>query len=80
MSGETGSTPLKRDRSGSLKFIEVNARLGGSSISSSIAGVDFVEALMSMALGKRIHKPEVRGAIVVRYLDAVAFTRTPSSL
>jgi carbamoyl-phosphate synthase large subunit len=62
---------LKRDGFGGVRFLEVNARLGGSWVISALAGVDLVKCLISMACGEPLKIPEYREITVVRHFEEV---------
>lgn len=62
---------LKRDAFGEARFLEVNARLGGSSVISALAGVDLVKCLISMVCGEPVQIPEYREITVVRHFEQV---------
>ncbi|SDH61898.1 Biotin carboxylase [Pseudobutyrivibrio sp. 49] len=64
---------LKIDKDGNIRIIEIGGRMGGDCIGSSLVelstGVDFVKAVIDIALGQ---KPEVtptkRGYAIIRYV------------
>lgn len=62
---------LKRDRSGQLRFLEVNAHFGGTSIATMLAGVDLVRLLLLVAFRETIPIPIAREITVVRHFDEV---------
>ncbi len=59
---------FRRDWDGRLFVQEVNARLGGSSIASALAGVDMVELSVALGLGEPLEIALVRPITVLRYL------------
>lgn len=64
---------LKRDEHGCLKFIEVNARLAGSSVITRLAGLDLVRALISLAIGREWTPRPIHEITVVRFFDSLIF-------
>jgi len=62
---------LKCDRDGRLHFLEVNARLGGSNIVTTLAGVNFPQLLLSMVRGNAPSAPNIREITVLRFFDEV---------
>lgn len=62
---------LKRDRVGSLKFLEVNPRIGGGSIFATLAGVNIPKLLLDLIAGVEIAAPKPREVVVVRYYEEV---------
>lgn len=62
---------LKRDSKGFPRFLEVNARLGGSTRICSLAGFDVVGALVALALGNEVCITEYREITVIRYFNEV---------
>jgi len=62
---------LKRDRGGSLRFQEVNPRLGGSSIASALAGIDLAVLSVELGMGMRLDIPEFREVTILRYFSEV---------
>ena len=62
---------LKRDGKGNLSFLEVNPRLGGGAVVSSLAGVNIPKYLLSMALGEPFEIPMFREIKVIRHFDEI---------
>jgi carbamoyl-phosphate synthase large subunit len=62
---------LKRDDVGQLRFLEVNAHMGGTSIATILAGVDIVRFLLSIASGESFPIPPVTEMTIVRHFDEI---------
>jgi carbamoyl-phosphate synthase large subunit len=62
---------LKRDRDGCARFLEVNAHMAGTSISTMLAGVDLVRLLLSIARREPLTIPEPNEMTFVRYFDEI---------
>ncbi len=60
---------LKRDAGGRPKFLEVNPRIGGASIFSTLAGADLITLTIELALGRPVTVPDFREITVVRLHD-----------
>ena len=65
---------LRRNEDGKLKFLEVNAHLAGTAIATKLAGIDLVEKLVMMVLGKPFEIPDFQEITVIRYLDTLIAT------
>ena len=59
----------KEDANGNFKLLELNPRLGGTSIASALAGVNYVEMYMNLHLGKKVKKTYPKPIIVSRYYE-----------
>jgi len=62
---------LKRDRTGCLKFLEVNPRIGGGSIFTTLAGVNIPKLLLDLIRGIEIAAPRQKEVVVVRYYEEI---------
>jgi carbamoyl-phosphate synthase large subunit len=60
---------MKEDESGNPKFIEINPRLGGSTIFATHAGVNFPSILLDMYLGKDISIDTPKEYTILRYYE-----------
>jgi len=62
---------LKRDESGRLKFLEINPRVGGGSMFTTLAGVNIPMLLLGLVAGTEL-APQVRKEVIVlRYYEEV---------
>lgn len=62
---------LKRDRAGALKFLEVNPRIGGGMMFTTLAGVNIPTLLLDLIMGADITLPERREVTVLRYYEEI---------
>ncbi len=62
---------LRRDPVGALKFLEVNPRLGGGSIFTTLAGVNIPKLVLDLIDGTRIAPPLPTEITVLRYYEEV---------
>lgn len=62
---------LRRDEDGGLSFLEVNARLGGGSIFTTLAGVNIPKLLLDLIAGMELAVPIPKEIIVLRYYEEV---------
>ncbi len=60
---------MKEAKDGQLKMIEVNPRLGGGTIFTTLAGVNFPSLMVDMADNKEIIIPQAREVTIVRYFE-----------
>lgn len=67
---------MKRDREGVPKIVEVNPRMGGSTILTTYAGVNFPELIIKIANAEKIEIPKVREMTMVRYYEEVILDET----
>ena len=62
---------LKRDRSGALRFLEVNPRMGGGTVFATLAGVNIPKLLLDLIDGIEIAPPVQREVTVLRYFEEI---------
>jgi carbamoyl-phosphate synthase large subunit len=62
---------LKRDGAGSLKFLEVNPRIGGGIMFTTLAGVNIPQLLLACLAGAEITPPERKEVTVLRYYEEI---------
>jgi len=68
---------LKRAADGRLKFLEINPRIGGGSMFTTLAGVNMPMLLVMMATGTRVALPGPNEIVVVRYYEEVVVDGVP---
>ena len=62
---------LKRDRAGTLKFLEVNSRIGGGMMFTTLAGVNIPKLLLDLIAGVDITVPDWPEVTVLRYYEEI---------
>jgi carbamoyl-phosphate synthase large subunit len=62
---------LKRDVDGRLKFLEVNPRIAGGSMFTTLAGVNIPKLLVDMIAGMELALPTAKDIVVLRYYEEV---------
>tara|TARA_Y100001937_G_scaffold66668_1_gene91167 strand:- start:332 stop:1246 length:915 start_codon:yes stop_codon:yes gene_type:complete len=62
---------MKEDDNGKPKFIEVNPRFGGGTFFTTLAGVNFVEIIISILENKKIVINEPKKIKVIRYMEEI---------
>jgi carbamoyl-phosphate synthase large subunit len=62
---------MKESDDGTLKLVEVNPRLGGGTIFTTLAGANFPAMILDMATGKRIKIPKISEITIVRYFEEI---------
>jgi carbamoyl-phosphate synthase large subunit len=62
---------LKRDEGGRLKFLEINPRIGGGSMFTTLAGVNIPMLLLDLIAGTELAIPAPNEIVVLRYYEEV---------
>jgi carbamoyl-phosphate synthase large subunit len=62
---------LKRDGAGALKFLEVNPRIGGGMMFTTLAGINIPKLLLDLIAGKDIEVPERQEVTILRYYEEI---------
>ncbi len=62
---------LKRDAEGRLRFLEINPRIAGGSIFTTLAGVNIPKLLLDMLTGTEFALPTPKDVVVLRYYEEV---------
>lgn len=62
---------LRRDTDGRLRFLEINPRIAGGSMFTTLAGVNIPKLLVDMIAGMEIALPTAKDIIVLRYYEEV---------
>jgi carbamoyl-phosphate synthase large subunit len=60
---------LKRDRAGTLRFLEVNPRMGGGTLFTALAGVNMAALCLDLAAGRALPPLAFSEIIVARYFE-----------
>jgi carbamoyl-phosphate synthase large subunit len=62
---------MKESAEGILKIIEINPRLGGGTIFTTLAGANFPAMIIDMINGKDIVKPSISEITIIRYFEEI---------
>jgi carbamoyl-phosphate synthase large subunit len=62
---------MKRAADGQVKFLEVNPRIGGGTIFTTLAGVNFAALLLELVAGRPVEIPPFREVTVLRYYEEI---------
>ena len=62
---------MKEDANGIIKLVEINPRMGGGTIFTTLAGANFPMMLIDMVEHKRVKMPEVNEITVIRYYEEI---------
>lgn len=62
---------MKESEEGNLKIVEVNPRLGGGTIFTTLAGANFPAMILDMVKGKKLKIPKISEITVVRYFEEI---------
>ena len=62
---------MKKDKSGEFKLVEINPRLGGGTIFTTLAGANFPKMIIDLIEGKTIDVPKISEVTVLRYFEEI---------
>jgi carbamoyl-phosphate synthase large subunit len=62
---------MKESKEGVLKFVEINPRLGGGTIFTTLAGVNLPSLIMDIVEGKEIDIPQFSEVTIIRYYEEI---------
>jgi carbamoyl-phosphate synthase large subunit len=62
---------MKESEEGILKIVEVNPRLGGGTIFTTLAGANFPAMILDMVKGKKLKIPKISEITIVRYFEEI---------
>jgi carbamoyl-phosphate synthase large subunit len=65
---------MKESNDGELKLIEVNPRMGGGTIFTTLAGANFPAMLIDLIEGREVSIPSISEITVVRYFEEFVLT------
>jgi len=63
---------MKQAEDGELQLVEVNARLGGGTIFTTLAGANFPELILDMIEGRETNVPTISEITALRYFEEIA--------
>jgi len=70
---------MRRDPNGEPRFLEVNPRMGGGAIFTTLAGINFASLLVSLAAGESVQIPAFKELTVLRYYEEIAINGAPEA-
>ena len=62
---------VKKDKDDGFKLVEINPRLGGGTIFSTLAGANFPKMIIDMVEGRSIKIPTISEITILRYFEEV---------
>jgi carbamoyl-phosphate synthase large subunit len=62
---------VKKDREDVFKLVEINPRLGGGTIFSTLAGANFPKMIIDMVEGRSVKIPDITEVTILRYFDEI---------
>ena len=62
---------MKEDVNGIVKLVEINPRMGGGTIFTTLAGANFPMMLIDMVEHKKVKVPEIKEITVIRYYEEI---------
>ena len=62
---------MKKDKSDRFKLVEINPRLGGGTIFTTLAGANFPKMVLDLVEGKKIDPPKISEITVLRYFEEI---------
>lgn len=71
---------MKRDISNKFKLVEINPRLGGGTIFTTLAGANFPSMIIDMAEGKSIKIPKISEITILRYYEEIVLDKNKKLL
>jgi carbamoyl-phosphate synthase large subunit len=69
---------MKEDANGIMKLVEINPRMGGGTIFTTLAGANFPIMLIDMLENKKVHIPEIQEITVIRYYEEIVIRAATS--
>lgn len=62
---------MKEDANGIVKLVEINPRMGGGTIFTTLAGANFPMMLIDMIENRKVQVPEIQEITVIRYYEEI---------
>ena len=62
---------VKKDINNLFKLVEINPRLGGGTIFTTLAGANFPQMIVDMIEGKHINLPNISEITILRYFEEI---------
>jgi carbamoyl-phosphate synthase large subunit len=62
---------MKESKEGILKIVEINPRMGGGTIFTTLAGANFPAMILDMVNGKKLEIPKISEITIIRYFEEI---------
>ena len=62
---------VKKDKDNNFKLVEINPRLGGGTIFTTLAGANFPKMIIDMVEGRSIRIPTISEVTILRYFEEI---------
>ena len=62
---------MKESKEGNLKIVEINPRMGGGTIFTTLAGANFPAMILDMVNGKKLKIPKISEVTIIRYFEEI---------
>jgi carbamoyl-phosphate synthase large subunit len=62
---------MKESKEGNLKIVEINPRMGGGTIFTTLAGANFPAMILDMVNGKKLEIPKISEVTIIRYFEEI---------
>lgn len=62
---------VKKDKDDGFKLVEINPRLGGGTIFSTLAGANFPKMIIDMVEGRSVRIPTISEVTILRYFEEI---------
>jgi len=62
---------VKKDKDDNFKLVEINPRLGGGTIFTTLAGANFPKMIIDMVEGRSIRAPSISEVTILRYFEEI---------
>jgi carbamoyl-phosphate synthase large subunit len=70
---------MKESTEGQLKLIEINSRLGGGTMFTTLAGANFPQMILDLVEGAEVKIPKISEITVVRYYEEIVIEESQRS-
>jgi carbamoyl-phosphate synthase large subunit len=71
---------VKKDKNNNFKLVEINPRLGGGTIFTTLAGANFPKMIIDIIEGKKIKIPKISEITILRYFEEIILDEKKNSI
>jgi carbamoyl-phosphate synthase large subunit len=71
---------VKKDKNDAFKIVEINPRLGGGTIFTTLAGANFPKMIVDMIEGNSIKIPSISEVIILRYFEEIIIDKKNNTI